>query len=108
MSDSLRDKEPEVVLSISDVGNIRDFFTHFGIVITPEFQAVINRWQDLKVAPTIGDQNDFRDAMAYAMMSSEHPMFKDPIFQVVLGTAAKAVFESTFKKEFEAQLTKAE
>ena len=36
MTKSLEEKAQEVVLTVSDIHNIRDFFVHFKIAITPE------------------------------------------------------------------------
>jgi hypothetical protein len=108
MSQGLEAKKQEVVLTLSDVQNIRDFFKHFKVEATPELEDVIARWEAKKGKVDIGDQHDFKVALCTAMMTSEHEMFKDSLFDAIRANSAKIVFDATFKKELENTLTKEE
>jgi hypothetical protein len=101
----LEEKEQKVVLTHSDIQNIRDFFTHFKIQLIPELDEVMQRWEKKKDAVTIGDQNDFKVALCSALLQSDHKMFKDELFKNIISNSEKIVYEATFKREFENQLT---
>ena len=108
MTKSLEEKAQEVVLTVSDIQNIRDFFVHFKIAITPELDEAMTRWEKKKDKVEIGDQNDFKAALCGALMTSDHAMFKDQLFETILANSAKIVYEVTFQKELAAVLTKEE
>lgn len=99
-------KAREVVLNCDDVRNIRDFFNHFKIEIAPELETAMSAWETKKDKVTIEDQDALKVGLCISMIRSEHAMFRDDLFSNIIKNSEKIVFESTFQKELETQLTK--
>lgn len=102
--DNLQDKvSTEIVINKDDARNVRDFFKHFNVVVTPNLEAVCARLEKLPEI-TFGDQQDFKIALCEAMVTSDHPMFKDELFAEVIKNSERAVFDANFKRAVEETL----
>lgn len=107
MKDVLEEKKArEVVLNLDDIRNIRDFFNHFKIEIQPELDSAMQAWETKKDKVTIEDQDALKVGLCVSMLKSDHAMFKDSLFANIIKNSEKIVFESTFQKELETQLSK--
>lgn len=108
MTEIKRHSEQErlVVLTIDDVKNIREFYTHFQVPMSEELKKVLDHWENTPFDKiTFDDQKRLRAFLAQSISSSEHALIKDQVFSGIVNLCGKAWYDEQFDLDLEEVLT---
>lgn len=100
------EEKKNVVISLDDIKNVEDFFTHFKLTM-PEM--LVKAITDIRANPsniTFENQKSFRKGIAFAMISIDHPLIKDEAFKAIRDKCETAFYSEQFDKDIEEILTK--
>jgi hypothetical protein len=100
--DSLSEKENVVVISAEDCTSALDFWKHFEIPIPP---ALINAVDTFSKESTFLNQEKVKLEICRAISETDHPAFKDEMFQKIVEECAGVTFNMQFDKDFEGTVT---
>lgn len=115
MEDSKTNFQPEPLTEITtdtdDCRNVLDFFQHFKIEIPAYLSKAIDNYEAVlgSSEPELAKldaQNHFRIALCKAMIESDHPLFKDELFDTVIKNSTETVFLANFDEQVQTALKK--
>jgi predicted methyltransferase len=96
----------KVVVGAEDIKNIEEFFSHFRMPMPEALQAQINVFKKDPTAYTLDQQKLLRVEVAHAIVSSDHELMKDGVFDNITNNCDKEWFESQFQKDMEEVFSK--
>lgn len=102
------EEERKVTISKEDAANIVKFFEHFNIPIPAPLQAQINRFNDNPDSYTPKEQDKLKIELAHAIITCDHELLKDEIFQTLNVNSDKEWFEAQFDRDVEEVFSKKE
>ena len=99
-------KEPnKVVISSEDIKNIEEFFNHFRIPIPTYLQEQLNTYKTAPDEYTLDNQKTLKSELAHAIVSSDHELLKDGVFDNIISNCDKEWFETQFNRDLENELS---
>lgn len=102
----------DLFIDSEDCRNIRDFIEHFAIEGTPELKSALALFEKAVDEGKSRDQlvalqNELRVRLCEFMVSTNHPLFGDPLMEEVIDNAKKITFIANFDKQVD-ELVKTE
>lgn len=100
----------ELCIDSDDCKNIKDFYEHFNINMEEGLRSAIENFDkaihnQAEREQLIELQNELRLQLCVSICSSEHPLFKDPLFSEVSENSKQVAFLSSFNKQLEELVT---
>lgn len=95
----------QVVITPEDVQECAKFFQFFEIPVPAPLQAAIDNFSK---DPTLQHQNELRYQLSVIIVKSDHPVFKDEVFNQVRPETSEVNEDLEFERQLEAQLTSRE
>lgn len=100
----------ELCIDGDDCKNIKDFYEHFNIGMGESLKSAIEIFEkaihnQATREHLIDLQNELRLQLCISICSSEHPLFKDPLFSEVSENSKQVAFLSNFNKQLEELVT---
>ena len=96
----------KVVVGPEDIKNIEEFFGHFRIPIPEALQTQINSFKKDPSNYTLDQQKLLRAEVAHAIVSSDHELMKDGVFDNITNNCDKEWFETQFQRDMEDAFSK--
>jgi hypothetical protein len=92
-----------------DCRNIRDFYSHFGIEMTPTLKESIDDFEnalsgDEPKEKLVDLQNRLRANLCESITNSNHPFFRDHLMEEIRSNAQQIAFLSNFDQEVQKAL----
>ena len=91
----------KVVVGPEDIKNIEEFFGHFRIPVPEGLQTQIDAYKKDPSNYTLDQQKLLRVEVAHAIVSSDHELMKDDVFDNITNNCDKEWFESQFQRDME-------
>jgi len=105
MSDNHAEVKNQVVISVEDCKNVREYGKHFGVDISD----ALNKALDAFIADqTFENQNAVKLQMCKWMLTNPHPSFKDKLWEEPQKLAEEATFNLQFDEDVKEALTRDE
>lgn len=90
-----------VVLTVEDIKNVEDFFTHFKLKSSDLINEIVAKMKADPKSITFEDQKYFRAAIAHAMNTIDHPLVKDQAFASIRAKCEKVWFDAQFDMDID-------
>jgi hypothetical protein len=94
--------QKEVVISADDCRAALDFWSHFEIPMTSELQKAMD---DFAQNPSLENQDQVKLEVCRAISGTDHPAFKDEMFQKIVEECSNVLYDMQFDRDLEATLT---
>ena len=95
----------EIVVNKEDIENLENLYTHFRIQMPSDLKEQIEIFNSDPSNYSVAAQNDLRVALCKCLISSNHELFTDELFNEVIENAEKIVFNADFKNDLEEVLS---
>lgn len=92
----------QVVISPEDCNAALDFWRHFNIPISPEFQSAMDAFSK---EPTFENQEKVKLEITKVISTSQHEAFKDEMFEKIVSECQGVNFDMQFDKDFEEEVS---
>ncbi len=94
----------DLFIDNEDCRNIRDFIDHFAIQSTPELNSALAEFEKgmddgLPREILIDLQNSLRVRLCEFIVSTNHPLFADPLMDEVIDNSKKITFIANFDRQ---------
>jgi len=96
MSDKFEEVKNQIVISVDDCRNVREYGKHFGVPIPEELEEALEKFINEQ---TFENQQDVKLEMCKWMLNSEHESFQDELWSEPKELAKEATFNLQFDKD---------